>query len=112
MNAATGQPLDGIPHVRQSVRDVLTTRVGTRVGRRTYGSELPALVDRPLTQATLMDIYAATATAIAAWEPRLRLSKVRAAPSATAGRVVLELTGEYVLTGDDVAMAVEIGAAT
>ncbi|NBO96416.1 MAG: phage baseplate protein, partial [Betaproteobacteria bacterium] len=38
INAQTGQPLAGIDHLRQSIRDILTTRIGTRVMRRDYGS--------------------------------------------------------------------------
>lgn len=45
INAQTGQPLSGIDHLRQSIRDILTTRSGMRVMRRDYGSRLPALVD-------------------------------------------------------------------
>ena len=104
MDAATGRPLDGIPHLRQSVRDVLTTRLGTRLGRRTYGSELLALTDRPLTGATLMDVYAATAAAVAQWEPRLDLASVRAT-SSTGGQLVLELVGTYVPSGDEVVLS-------
>ena len=50
INAHTGQALSGIDHLRQSIRDILTTRIGTRVMRRDYGSRLPTLVDNPMTQ--------------------------------------------------------------
>ena len=112
MDASTGRPLDGIAHMRQSVRDVLTTRLGTRLGRRTYGSELMALADRPLSQATLMDVYAATATAVATWESRLKLESVRATASA-GGQLVLHLVGTYLPTGEDVVLSnVDIGRAS
>ena len=112
MDAATGRPLDGIAHLRQSIRDVLSTRLGTRLGRRTYGSELLALTDRPLSGATLMDVYAATATAIARWEPRFQLDSVRAT-STEAGQLVLELVGTYVPTGEGIVLSgVEVGGAS
>ena len=38
INATTGAALSGMDHLRQSIRDILTTRVGTRVMRRAYGS--------------------------------------------------------------------------
>jgi len=76
MDAATGSRLAGLAHIRQSVRDILTTRIGERVMRRTYGSDLPALVDRPMNDALLVDLYAATAGAIATWEPRIALRQV------------------------------------
>jgi len=34
IDASTGKALGGIAHVRQSVRDILTTPLGTRVMRR------------------------------------------------------------------------------
>ena len=108
MDAATGRPLDGFAHLRQSMRDVLTTRFGTRLGRRTYGSDLLALTDRPLSPATLMEIYAATAAALARWEPRFRLESVQAR-TVDGGQVVLDLRGEYVPTGADVLLSVGIG---
>lgn len=104
MHAATGRPLAGIAHVRQSVRDVLLTRVGTRVGRREYGSELMGLVDRPATPALFVDLYAATAEALARWEPRFRLRSVRAAAAAADGRITLTLTGVYAPTGEDLVL--------
>lgn len=105
MDAATGRPLDGIAHLRQSIRDILTTRVGTRVGRRTYGSDLPALADRPVAPALLVDVYAATAEALAAWEPRFRLHAVEAAAAGADGRLTLTLTGEYLPTGAEITLA-------
>ena len=97
-HAHTGQPLAGIDHLRQSIRDILTTRIGTRVMRRDYGSRLPALVDRPMTPRLAMDLYAATAEALACWEPRFKLTRVRIA-KAEVGRVVLDLEGIYLPDG-------------
>lgn len=75
INAQTGQPLSGIDHLRQSIRDILTTRIGTRVMRRDYGSRLHALVDNPMTPRLAMDLYSATAEALARWEPRFKLTR-------------------------------------
>jgi phage baseplate assembly protein W len=98
INAQTGQPLAGIDHLRQSIRDILPTRIGTRVMRRDYGSRLPALVDNPMTPRLAMDLYSATADALARWEPRFKLTRVRIA-SATVGQVVLDLEGVYLPDG-------------
>ena len=67
INAQTGQLLAGIDHLRQSIRGILTTRIGTRVMRRDYGSRLPALVDNPMPPRLAMDLYSATAEAVARW---------------------------------------------
>ena len=98
ISATTGKRLTGIDHLRQSIRDILTTPIGSRVMRRDYGSRLFALIDAPMNRSTLLDIYAATAEAIARWEPRFKLQRVVAA-SASPGRVVLDMTGEYLPDG-------------
>ena len=98
INAQTGQPLAGIDHLRQSIRDILTTPIGSRVMRRDYGSRLFELIDAPMNRSTLLDIYAATAEAIARWEPRFKLQSVLAS-SAAPGSVVLDMVGEYLPDG-------------
>lgn len=98
MNASDGTRLGGIDHLRQSIRDILSTPVGSRVMRRDYGSNIFRLIDAPMNRATLLNIYAATAEAIARWEPRFRLQKVVAA-SAAPGTVTLDVTGEYLPEG-------------
>ena len=97
-SAHTGKTLYGLDHLRQSIRDILTTPIGTRVMRRDYGSRLFELIDNPMTRATLVDIYAATAEALMAWEPRLRVDSVTAT-SAQPGHIVLEIVGEYLPDG-------------
>ena len=51
MNRETGKSIDGVDHLRQSVTDILTTRIGQRVMLRKYGSNLPELVDLPTNRA-------------------------------------------------------------
>ena len=93
MSRETGTALDGNAHLAQSIGDILSTPVGSRVMRRDYGSDLPDLIDRPLNGETLVDVYAATADALARWEPRLRLTRVSIA-DAVAGHLILVLEGE------------------
>lgn len=78
MNRITGQAMDpnGAAHLVQSIIDILTTPLGSRVLRRTYGSELPDLLDQPLNARTRLRLFAATAQALLRWEPRVRLKKV------------------------------------
>lgn len=101
INASTGAALSGMDHLRQSIRDILTTRVGTRVMRRAYGSRLPELVDAPLNDETLVDLFAETAIALATWEPRIDVEQVSAEIPAP-GRVIISLTGVYTPTGEPV----------
>lgn len=102
-NAATGKALSGIDHLRQSITDILTTPIGTRVMRRDYGSRLPRLVDAPMNRATLLDIYTATAEALLQWEPRFSLQTVTAT-AAKPGKIGLSLTGEYLPDGETITL--------
>lgn len=106
LNAETGAPLSGWPHVVQSIRDILTTPVGSRVMRREYGSELPLLVDRPMTQHVILACYAATAIALARWEPRFDLTGVKLRVVNEAGRIALDIYGRY--DGDQVSAEIEV----
>lgn len=99
INALTGKPLSGIQHLRQSIQDILATPVGTRVMRRDYGSRLNELIDAPLNDSTIIDIYAETAIALHKWEPRLRLTSVKITGTNTEGRVELEIVGKYLIDG-------------
>ena len=103
-NAQTGQTSSGLAHLHQSIRDILTTRLGTRVMRRDYGSRLPDLVDNPITPKLAMELYAATAEALDKWEPRLRLTRIKIA-AAEVGRVMLDLEGVYLPDGDDITLS-------
>lgn len=66
--------------------------------RRDYGSRLFSLIDSPINRSGLLELYAATAEAIARWEPRFSLTKVQAV-NATPGSVELDLTGNYLPDG-------------
>lgn len=95
MNATTGRQLEGLDHIRQSVADVITTPIGSRVMRRDYGSLVPELLDMPMNDALLMQVYAATVIAVSRWEPRLRITGTRRTVSTQQpGTVVIELQGE------------------
>lgn len=89
MNALTGAALDGLDHIRQSVEDILKTRLGSRPNRRTYGSLLLELIDQPMTPANILRLYAATAVALSRWEDRIRLKRVSLTAGENAGSAVL-----------------------
>lgn len=110
MHAATGRSLTGLDHLRQSVADILTTPIGTRIRRRRYGSEVPELIDQPLNSATQLRIYAATAFALRRWEPRLQLSSVQLTRD-TDGAITVLLDGTANGQGITLAVPIKGGAA-
>jgi phage baseplate assembly protein W len=97
MSRTTGKYLDDLEHLKQSIIDVLTTPVGSRVMRRDYGSNLFYLVDRPVNREFLQLIYAAVAEALERWEPRLSLKKVTV-DEIRDGHITLSLSGVYLIT--------------
>lgn len=97
----TGKALAGLDHLRQSIRDILGTPLGTRVMLRDYGSRLFELVDAPLNRGTIVEIYVATIEALAKWEPRIAVSRV-IAETITAGKITLTLEGTYLPNGQPI----------
>lgn len=99
MSRETGRRLSAIEHLQQSVGDILSTPIGSRVMRRTYGSLVPALIDQPDNMATQIRVYSAIASALMRWEPRLSLEKIATTRDPQRpGAVQIELTGRYVGT--------------
>lgn len=76
INTSGARRIEGLEHIAQSVRDVLTTPIGSRLMRRDYGSNIPDLIDQPTNGATLMRLSAATVIALRRWEPRVRISHI------------------------------------
>ena len=99
INSVTGKHLSGTDHLRQSITDILRTPIGTRVMRRDYGSKVPDLIDAPMTEQNIIEIYAEIGKALARWEPRFRLTNVRIISINDLGQIELELTGNYIVNG-------------
>lgn len=77
MDRYTAKAIGAAQHLRQSINDILTTRIGTRVMRRNYGSFLPDLIDAPVNAETQMLLIAASVHSLMVNEPRLLLTRVQ-----------------------------------
>ena len=108
MTRETGGVLGDVAHISQSIADILTTRLGTRVMRREYGSLLPELVDQPFNDTTRIRVYAATAMALMSWEPRIRLSRVQFLGSTLQGNTVLDLDGTLVDSNEPLSLSIPL----
>ncbi len=102
----TGQRLEGWPHVRQSIIDLLTTRVGTRVQRRAYGSSAVELIDRPANRQTVLDRFVAIAEALDVWEPRVQLTGFELLSATVAGEATIGVALRELASGT--AQSVEV----
>lgn len=99
-DAETGRQIGLYQHIRQSVQNILFTRIGSRLMREEYGSLLPELLDMPITPALLLQCQAAVIGALAKWEPRIQVqtASVSAAPAADA-QVLITITAVNIDTG-------------
>ena len=109
MDSATGRHIAGVEHLKQSIADIITTPLGSRLQRRTYGSLLPGLIDQPDNARTRLRCYAAIASALMNWEPRLRVTRVGMQSGEAPGQATVTLEGEYL--GSSVSMAVPLRGA-
>ncbi|WP_253302386.1 GPW/gp25 family protein [Wolbachia endosymbiont of Psylliodes chrysocephala] len=101
MSNKTGKELEGLEHLKQSIIDILTTPIGSRVMRREYGSRLFELVDKPVNRDFTLEIYAATAGALEKWEKRFKLEKVKIT-EVKEGKVNISLDGIYLPNGKNI----------
>ena len=72
-----GREISGYDHAIQAVTDIATTRVGTRVMRRDYGSNLLDLIGKPQNYDIALEAVMAIAEPVNKYEPRVRISRVR-----------------------------------
>lgn len=109
MCAKTGKILKGIAHLEQSVSDILLTPIGTRIERRSYGSDVPELIDQPDTPYTRIRVFSAAAHALGLWEPRLRITEIQMVSLAQElqGRSMLKIDGQ--MNGNNISLAVPLG---
>jgi phage baseplate assembly protein W len=106
MDRRAGRAVAGDAHLAQSLGDLLSTPKGSRVMRRAYGCDLMGLIDAPINPARSVDVVMAVAEAVAAWEPRIRLTRVEIGDAAP-GRLAVTLHG--VVEGRETATGVVIG---
>lgn len=97
MSNKTGEYLNDLEHLEQSIIDILTTPIGSRVICRDYGSNLFQLIDMPVNRILFSRIYAAVAEAIDRWEPRFKVEKITI-NSIKEGHIILSLIGTYLIT--------------
>lgn len=108
MNSQTGLSISEVEHIRQSVRDILVTPVGSRVIRREYGSLLSALIDQPQTPALRLQIMAACYSAILKWEPGVSLTTITFERSETDGGLYVDITGTRSANGQPFSLTIPL----
>ncbi|UNM21705.1 GPW/gp25 family protein [Pseudomonas sp. ArH3a] len=108
MNRQTGGAIGTLDHIAQSMTDILTTRIGTRIARREYGSLLPELVDHPFNDVTRLRVYSGTVMALMRWEPRVSLSRVQFLGANLQGESVLDVEGSVVDSNEPFSLSIPL----
>lgn len=103
MDRWTGAPISGVVHLKQSLGDILSTRKGARRELPEYGSDIPLMVDLPVTRGWISAAQAEAARAIGRWEPRIKLAQVKVL-SVIDGKPTFAIRGEY----DGTAVEIEV----
>lgn len=99
MDAQTGRPLAGWDHVLQSLVIIFSTRIGERVMRRWFGSNVPGMLGRNMTPPTYLRFLTALYTAVTLWEPRYRIIRISVLTAERDGATGLLIEGEYMPRG-------------
>ncbi len=91
----TYRQISGWEHCAQSLQILLSTRIGTRVMQLLYGSDVPALIDRPGNAETIAKCYSAIVTAVDKWEPGYEVRQLQLLSGGSSGAFDFELDGIF-----------------
>lgn len=105
MNRDNGRAISELSHIRQSITDIISTPIGTRVMRREYGSHIAELIDQPQNGTTRMKLMAATVMALLAWEPRVDVVQIEITEGSDGAA---EVTVHGVVRGQNMATTVRL----
>ena len=104
MNRHTGKAVSDEDHLRQSIQDILSTRIGSRVMLRDYGSNIPLYVDHPTNRSTIAAIRADIINALNKWEPRSQITKVTLTEVLSSGSITFDVELLYLPNGKPIAL--------
>ena len=108
INKNNGQGLMSIQEsIQQSIEDIITTPIGSRVMRRTYGSLIFELLDQSINDALILKCYSAIYTAVSIWENRINISRIKASSVDGTG-LVFDIEGFYKTTGQEMNLRIPL----
>ncbi|MBF6812000.1 GPW/gp25 family protein [Acinetobacter baumannii] len=94
----TGVTISEIESIEQSIEDIVTTPLGSRVMRGDYGSIVPDLIDQPMNDVLVLKIYSAIYTPVTRWEKRISIENINISKIAS-GLMQLDLETVHTITG-------------
>jgi phage baseplate assembly protein W len=103
MNINNGKTISEIAHIKQSITNILTTPIGSRIMRRNYGSRLFEKIDRPINGELIAEIYSDIIEAIFIWEPRFEVEQV-IVQNITNGKIIIDIEGALLRNGKKITL--------
>lgn len=114
INKNNGQTLETEEQsIQQSIDDIVSTPIGSRIMRREYGSLIPDLIDQPINDILILKCYSAIYTAILRWEDRINVSQILNTQVKENG-LIFDLEGTSTVTGQNMNLRIplKMGAST
>ncbi|MEC6125264.1 GPW/gp25 family protein [Acinetobacter ursingii] len=93
--------------IQQSLQDIITTPIGSRVMRRDYGSLIFELIDQPISDVLVLKYYSAIYTAISRWEDRISISQIYMS-SVEGNGLVFDIEGFSQITGQQMNLRIPL----
>ena len=103
MNINSGKIISEIAHIKQSIANILTTPIGSRVMRRDYGSKLFKKIDNPINGELIAEIYCDVVEALFTWEPRFEVEQVTV-QNIEKGKITIDLAGSFLKDGTKITL--------
>src|SRR5436305_15076779 len=89
----TGEYVQGWRRIKQSNETILTTRIGVRLMRLWWGSNFINMQDKPGNEETLMTGMMAAVSAINAYEPEFKVTRVAVDSFDSTGDITIHVQG-------------------
>ena len=99
--------LTEIEHMKQSLADIATTPIGSRLMRRDYGTLLANLIDQPISEVLYLKIYSTLHTAYVRWQDRIDISEMNVA-DINNGQLILDIVGFLKTNGNEINMSIPV----
>ena len=93
--------------IRQSLDDIITTPIGSRIMRRGYGSLLFELLDQPINDSLVLKCYSAIYTAVSRWEDRISISTIVMSSVQESG-LVFDIEGFSTVSGEQMNLRIPL----
>ena len=98
MSRQNGVSISELESIQQSIQDIVTTPLGSRIMRRDNGSIIPDLIDQPMSDVLKVKIFSAIYTPVTRWEERISIESMKVS-DVYSGGLQLDLEAVHTITG-------------